>query len=390
MTRLAARPLGLYAALAIAFAAPCSAQETVADYVKIAEQKAGRQDLDGALAIYDEILKQFPKEFISLYAERASVRERALDFPGAIADYDQVLKLDSPDPAKAQMIRPRILAERGKLKSMVEDYAGAIADYTAALSADPAIAKYKPYDLSSLHKDRAEAREFSGDLKGAVHDYDAALALDANNSFLLSDRAALKRQLRDYNGAIADYSASIAKADKPSSITYQQRGVTRFCKGDLEGALADLEKDASLSLVTDGEVYHSPIVHETNLLIWALRARLQGREKADAELSSYLASAKHSGSPDTNFDIAEYFLDKAPESKLLDNARASAGKADDGGAFKSVALYHIGMKRLVDGDLAGAQANFSAVLKLSESMQYMDELARSELARTAAPKAKAK
>lgn len=390
MACFGSKTLGLFVALAFTFAASCPAQETVADYVKIAEQKAAALDFDGALAIYDEILKQYPTDFISLYLDRASIRERAMDFRGAVADYDMILKLDSTDPAKALMIRPRIFAERGKAKSLMGDYAGAIVDYTAALSADPKISNYKPYDLRTLHKDRAEAREYNGDIKGAIQDYDAALALDPDSSFLLSDRAALKRRLRDYDGAIADYSSSIAKAKEPSSITYQERGVARLCKGDIEGALTDFEKDASLSLLLDAQVYHSPIVHGTHLLIWALRARLQGREKADAELSAYLASARRSGDPDTNFDIANYFLGKAPESLLLDSAKALDAKSDGGGAFKSVAYYHIGMKRLVEGDLAGAQSNFDAVLMLGESMQYMQELARSEAARLAGPKPKAK
>ena len=104
-------------------------------------------------------------------------------------------------------------------------------------------------------------------------------------------------------------------------------------------------------------------------------------------MSAYLATARRDGDPDTNFDIANYFLGKAPESLLLDSAKAFDAKSEDGGqSFQSVALYHIGMKQLVDGDLAGAQANFKKVVSSDGSMQYMKELARAEADRIAAKK----
>ena len=45
--------------------------KTVADYIDLAHQKETAHDYAGAIAIYDAILEQFPKEFISVYASRA-------------------------------------------------------------------------------------------------------------------------------------------------------------------------------------------------------------------------------------------------------------------------------------------------------------------------------
>lgn len=384
MPKLRGRCLCLLAALAIAI--PVAAQETIADYIKIAEQKTQAKDLDGAVAIYDAILKQLPTELIELYYTRAMLHERQMHFTRALADYDSILKLDSPDPSKAVMNRPRIHAARADTRALLQDFKGAVADYTVALAADPAVSGIKDYDRRKMLKDRAEARTYDGDAKGAIADYYAALAMDPNDSFALSDRASVKRGIRDYDGAIADYSASIAKSEKPSSITYQERGVTRFGKGDFVEALADFQKDVSVGLSTDMEVYKSPILHGSHLLIWILRARLEGKPKADAELAAYLAAARPQKEPDVHFDLANYFMGKAPESQALATAKAFDAKDEDGGqAFQSIALYHIGMKRLIDGDVAGARENLRAVASFEQSMQYMSELAEAELTRLPAP-----
>lgn len=334
--------LGLLLAAVLAAPPAVRAQETIADAIDLAREKTVKFDLTGALALYDAILKQFPKELPEIYVKRASLLEMMGDSKGAIADYTKALALDSGDSKKMQ------------------------------------------WNRAHIYRDRAWSKEFSGDLKGAIADYSRAIVLDPKNSFFYSQRAGVKVDLDDYAGALADYSTAIRIADKPGELDYERRGIVRICMRDFPNALGDLEQAAKMDRETD---YYKPTVGDQNLLIWLTQVRLDKKEDADKELTAVVAAVKDDRDIDLNRDIARYYLGQAEDSVVFASAEALDKRSDKAGSesFHSVAYYFVGMKQLLDGHKTEALDNFRKSLNSRTQMEHMRELAQVE-ATALAPK----
>jgi Flp pilus assembly protein TadD len=69
---------------------------------------------------------------------------------------------------------------------------------------------------------------------------------NAQNAITYNDRGLAKEKKGDLNGAMADTNQAI-KLNPKSSAAYDNRGSAKFLKGDLEGAMADFNQAIKLN-----------------------------------------------------------------------------------------------------------------------------------------------
>jgi protein O-mannosyl-transferase len=124
----------------------------------IAKYKAN--DLDGALADFNQALALDPRFPLSLYY-RGVISEIRHDYDAALADLDATIGL-VPDFANAYN-------DRGKVRNERRDYAGAAADLTRAISLNTYFAE--------AYVNRSLARRGLNDVAGACEDQKKALSL---------------------------------------------------------------------------------------------------------------------------------------------------------------------------------------------------------------------
>ncbi len=322
----------LAAALMFAISVSAGARaETVEDYLKIAHQKDADLDYAGAIAIYDAILKQYPKEFPDVYADRADARSSIDDYKGAIADFNKALALDSVKKPKDQFLNHGVVL-----------------------------------------KERGNAKRYSDDYKGAIADYTQALALNPKDNELLPDRADVRLTLGDCAGSVSDYSAALAT--EPEAIYYEGRAIGRICTGDLQGASDDYRIAVQMNKDIDAGIPQR-VIHGLYLSAWALNVRLGHKDAADAELAAELANADAPSSDiEQYYDAARYYLGKADESILFSDAAALKAKqpkyadTDDSDAY-----FYAALKQVADGNKAAALKYFQKGLTFHRHMITVPE-----------------
>jgi tetratricopeptide (TPR) repeat protein len=305
--------------------------KTVADYLDLAHQKETADDYAGAIAIYDAILEQFPKDFVTVYASRAEDLAEIKDYKKAIADYTKALDLDTSENSKELAL-----------------------------------------DHGVVLKMRGEAKEYSGDREGAVADFTLALALNPGDTELFSDRADNRLRIGDCAGAISDYSSALEAM--PEIIYYEGRAIGRICTGDLESASADYHVALQKSNESDAEV-NQHVVHDADLSAWALGVRLGHKDAADAQLAARLTAATTPSDIDQEYDAARYFLGQVGESVLFHDADVLKAKQPQyTGTYESDAYYFAGLKQLANGNKSEALKDFQKVLEYRQHSITVPEL----------------
>lgn len=325
----------LVVALIAIWTAPALADDpkTVADWIKLAQQKETDDDDEGAYNIYSEIIRQFPKDFPEVYVMRADVQQRHGMERGQIADLEKALALDK-DPKNPILNHKEIYDDLGEAKLDVGDEKGAIAAFTIALKSDP--------------KDR----------------------------FLISKRGEAKFYFGDCTGAAADYSQAIALADKPDFLDYVGRGMAHICLGELADATGDYRSATALT-EANNEYSGSKNLTEWDLTAWAVTARFAGREEADKVLSRRMSEANEPTATSTDYDAARVFLGQADLSVLAADAAAIKAKNNDkSDTWDSDTYYYGGLKEMIDGHDAAAVADFEKVLRLHSAFIDMKPLSR--------------
>lgn len=313
--------------------------------------KKQKNDFTGAIADYDKAIALKPeKDLALLYGNRGSAKQESGDLDGAMVDYDQVIAL-KPDYAI-------IYNNRGAIKGSKHDFDGAIADYSKAIALEPKEAQF--------HENRADTKLLKGDFEGAIADYDQAVSLEPDRVGHYYYRGNAKLRFGDLDGAIADF-GKLCELKPGEMLGYYVRAIARQAKADFEGALLDydkaiaLDKEGAVDLRTYREI--------------TLR-RLQ-RGTPFAELAKAVAQWKE-GWPK---NIGLYLVDALSEPSLLN--RAGQGDAKAVPVQQCSANYFIGMTRLLAGDKSAAQKYFEQSLATKQTGADEFILARSELARLA-------
>lgn len=162
------------------------------------------------------------------------------DYDGAIADFTQVIQL-GPKNTQGYIGRGRARFEK-------QDYDGAIADLTRAIELDS--------KASASYFVRANARFDAQDYTGAVEDYTQVLALDPKNADAVYYRGQVHARLGELDDALADYTRAIALNPKGEDALIARVLVhlwkkdfaalyawaARIRLGEREAAVADLKK----------------------------------------------------------------------------------------------------------------------------------------------------
>jgi lipoprotein NlpI len=222
--------------------------------------------------------------------------------------------------------------------------------------------------------DRAKAQQLfesgatkasNGDRAGAIADYTRAIKLDPKNVDAYNNRGTEKQNAGDVAGAFADFSRAI-EINPLDPNPYYNRGAIYFLKRDWKKALSDLRRHDELN----EEDEDAPPV------IWAAQARLGEKEAADRELSGFVADHPEQADP-FNTKIENFLLGKISEQDLL----AAADSVDEKKRPEQQceAWYYAGLKRMLNGDKAGAAEAFSKSVATGAKTVYECDFAGAEL-----------
>jgi len=245
------------------------------------------------------------------------------------------LKFDSNGKASIQNVKSisaRELADRTKAKELVES---------------------------------GESKSEAGDRQGAMVDYVRAIKLDPKNSDAYNNRGSEKQDAGDPDGAMADYNRAI-EANPNGSIPYYNRGGIYFLRRDWNKAIPDLRRHDEL----DDEDEDAPP------LIWIAQARLGDKEAADRELAKFISD--HPDFVDSwNTKIDNFLLGKVSEQELL----AAIGSSEEKKQHEQQcqAWYDVGVKRLMNGDKAGAADAFQKSIATDGKSRNEYDFAKAEL-----------
>ena len=223
-------------------------------------------NLDAAIASYDEAIKLDPK-LDNAYSNRGEARLHKGDIDGALADGDQAIALNPNSSSHYN--------NRGHTRETKGDIDGALVDYNKAIALDPNNAEAynnrgpdqvpserygrRNCRLRQSHLRRSETQPRSRLLQsrprrrttrttsnGAIADYNQALALDPKDSQAYNNRGLEKYRKNDLDAALADYDQAI-KFDPSDPVSYDNRGTDKEDKNDLEGAIADFAQAIQLN-----------------------------------------------------------------------------------------------------------------------------------------------
>ena len=180
-------------------------------------------DFDEQLRFYSEAVRLKP-DYAEAFNNRGNARCDKGDVTGALEDYDEAIRL-KPDYADA-------FNNRGVARYDKGDLEGALKDYNEAIRLKP--------DHADAFNNRGKARHVKRDLEGRSEDYNEAIRLKPTMPSLQQPGHCAPRQRR-LGGGARDYNEAIRlKPDHAGA--FNNRGVARCDKGDLEGALGGLQR----------------------------------------------------------------------------------------------------------------------------------------------------
>src|SRR5215470_9783792 len=161
-------------------------------YINSGNAYRTKNDLDRAIADYDEAIRLDPTYAVAYNGRGVAFRDRK-DYDRAIADFSEAARLD-PNFALAY-------SNRGLAYGFRRDFDRAIADFNEAIRVSPKFAM--------AYHNRGTAYREKKDYDRAVADYNEAIRIDPNFALAHFNRARMYGDRRDYNAAIADYNEAI-------------------------------------------------------------------------------------------------------------------------------------------------------------------------------------
>ena len=226
-------------------------------------EKVNAVKLSEAVEIYDELIKESPKEG-RLFTQRAAAWWARGERERALKDFDQAIQLGYVE-AHAYTSRGLFQTAMGNMDAALVDFGKAIekndkdevayinraAVYMAQNKIDSSIADYsKAIELNPKKADnfqqRAVAYKMKGDLDSALADFNKALELSPKHVPALMGRGYIWYQLEKHKQAVEDFAAVIA-IDPKSAAAYNNRGFNLHRLGDGTAALADYNKAVELA-----------------------------------------------------------------------------------------------------------------------------------------------
>lgn len=163
-------------------------QNTEKDLLSTGLEKALKGDLLGAIADFDEVIRQNPNS-VEAYNNRGNIYTFLSEFDRAQADYNRAIELD-PNYAESYN-------NRGTLKDQMGDILGAIEDYNRALRLNP--------DYPKAYYNRGIAHRHQGQLKKALDDYNDAIRLNPSYAKAYYNRGGILFELKNYPEALLNF-----------------------------------------------------------------------------------------------------------------------------------------------------------------------------------------
>ena len=323
-------------------------EESVADYIDLAESHYDAGDFAGAISAYTRAIELDPKDGDAYYG-RARANGSIGEHDLVIADCGMAIELGLDDDPCLYFCRACAYHAKGDLDRAVADYSMAIsleASLEAGLAAFPLV-------------NRGNVFIDMGDYGRGIADYTEAIRLgcDATGGRALIARAHYNRglayrELEDNNKAIADFTQAIWL--NPSSHQYfYDRGNAYSDIGDCDRAISDythaitIEPSCAEAYCNRGSVYGEMGDLDNAIADWgeAIRLEPNGGDSPVAHLNLGLAHSERG-----NHELAIASLSEAIElDPDMDMGRA----------------WHIrGLAYQNIGDLASASADLAMANKL--------------------------
>ena len=286
-----------------------SARERADAYYNLGLAHKANDDLDKAIAAYDDAIRADPKWAVP-YAKRGDLYDDKGDQDRAIADLGEAIRLD-PNYSWAYAIRGYILDQK-------RDYDGAIADYTQSIRLDPK-------DAGTI-ANRGWTKRKKGDLDGAFADFNEAIRVDPKLVRAWYNRGLAWNDRSDYDRAIADFNEAI-RLDPKGDVAYHDRALSKFYKGDFTGSADDLRKSNDLK----PEAF-------TVLRLYIARSRAGLEAGANAELTKLAGDLK----PSKNWPraVIEFYLGER-------SAESMVAAAGDNVERRCDAQFYLGEWQLI-------------------------------------------
>ncbi len=185
----------------------------------IAHRELGENE--EAIKDFDAALLQSPKTTI-YHANRGSALLELKRVTEAIAALEHAVALGDRDAYTFTTL--------GRAHDANRDDDSAFEAYSRGIAANPA--------HSACYVNRANIRLKRDDPKGAVEDASKAIEIDEKLGAAYIARGNARQQLQEYDAAIADHTRAI---ECGVALGYKNRAAVKREKGDLEGAVKDLE-----------------------------------------------------------------------------------------------------------------------------------------------------
>ena len=270
---------------------PASAEaDDASDWIRRADARLKRDDVEGALAIYTEGIAVKPDD-ADLYGYRGVAKERKGDLDGALADYCKTIELA---PEKAS-----------------------------------------PY----VH--RGIVRKTKGDFEGALTDFSKAINLHPNYPKAYYQRALVNQIKRDFDVALADYDKAI-ELNPRYAAAYHSRGCLRYDSRQFREAAADFRKACDLRPIR--------LPHHSRL--WLVQAKMGEQKEATEELLALLQDQPEGADAAWNENVARFLCGQLSEGDFLRTVENP--DSDNGLRLCVAAWFFAGTRRLIDGDKPAA------------------------------------
>ncbi len=220
----------------------------------------GPETLPEAEDILTELTEGFPRNW-DLRHFRGLTRARRENWEGAIADYAEVLK-QRPESAI-------VANDRGDAYRALRDFDRALSDYDQAIALAP--------DWPEAWRDRGYLEHVLARHHKAMRDFQQALAIDKADAEAMNGIGLIALARGEGAQAMAEFDKAI-QALPDSGVYLANRGAAAWVKGDFEGALADFRRSIALDP-------KEPYIH---LFEFLALARLGERSRAIQGLRQYL------------------------------------------------------------------------------------------------------
>ncbi|MCL4302451.1 MAG: tetratricopeptide repeat protein [Anaerolineae bacterium] len=218
-----------------------------------------KQDYQGAIKIFDEILSTDPKNALA-YNARGSAYLDLKDYDKAVADYTKAIELET--------LLPHAYYNRGRAYTLLKKYDNALADLQHSAQLLPAEFGYRANGNIGLiyHQQGEYAR--------ALDAFATAISFDDSKADTYYLRGETYTAMENYEAAINDYQAALSRFPNYNQA-YQGLGYASYKIGHFAQAQETLNKALEISS-------NSPMTHFYLMLVYLATEQL---DPAKAEVS---------------------------------------------------------------------------------------------------------